>query len=454
MARTRTLGIIFVHLVALAAVSGFVLMNRNTKNVGRPVTVPNDPESEELETSLLEMLERQVEDGSGSAAYAERRATMRQLLKDRKFQEARKALEEMQREQMLELGVRHPETIASTVELAVVQMRTNELGPAIASLERSLALIEEIPINNPSLKFDTEYNLGLAYQQTRREEKALPLLESALAWRVETSGEHHLQTLLLKSAVAQSYWVVGRAEESIRLMEDTVEHLRSAEGASDVQRVVAYESLAMMLEQTNRREQALPYLDAAIEICRRRLGDTHPRTLRAQDRRVTCLFAMGKKEDALSAMEEIVAQLKAKLSEDDEMMMQARMNMVTAYRRAQEPDQALIHQAVLSESMLAKYGAEHAMTLVTNNFTAEMLSDARQFEKAESLLQELKRNLDAEYYKLPPEQLEQMRVDNMQRFVRLYESWDKPEMAEEWKNQLEENAQKSKDSEPESGDGN
>jgi hypothetical protein len=167
------------------------------------------------------------------------------------------------------------------------------------------------------------------------------------------------------------------------------------------------------------------------------MGVAHPQVFRIFQRLVASYFQSGRGEQAVATMESNLAMLDKELKPEHDGPVRARMNLISTYRRLGRSADALPHQERLTSILQGKHGTRHGMMLVTRNYTAEILMEAKRFEQAEEVLAGIREGLANDGYDLSAGQTEEVRLDNIRRTIALYEAWGKPELVEQWKARLQ-----------------
>jgi len=341
-------------------------------------------------------------------------------------------------------------------------------------------------------KSDTE-NPDRAEERTREGER---LLREYLA-----TGLEHPDTLWAMLYQATSYFFAGRREEALKLREKVLALRRKVLGPEHPDTLWATEYLAISYHDAGRREEALKLREEVLALCRKVLGPQHPDTLRIMHNLALSYSDAGRREEALKLREEVLALRRKVLGPEHRDTLLAMDNLAYAYRlerrfadaeplyrehlqsqttryparndivagatyalagllhdwawsergasdkskaaeRAREAERLLRDclatraktlrpaSSRLAETRSRLGGALVAIAVLDSTLTAE--ARLAQFTEAESLLLKAHEALRQHEPAEP-----KYKRDALERLVRLYEAWDKPEKLSEWQQKLE-----------------
>jgi serine/threonine protein kinase/tetratricopeptide (TPR) repeat protein len=231
-------------------------------------------------------------------------------------------------------------------------------------------------------------NLGLLLLHTKGPEPAEPLLREALDVRKNALGEHPATAASL-SHLARLLTRKGDAAEARRTYREALAMQRRLLGDDHTAFTTTLNNLARELQAAGELEEAETLLREAISIWRERVGDVHPH-LAVHIRNLASVMAdQGKTAEAEARYLEAC-------------------------------------------SMLQKvHGDSHWLTADCRNVYGGFLTGLARYEEAEALLRPAHRVLEE---KLGRENART--VAAVERLLKLYEAWDKPDQAAEYRAML------------------
>jgi tetratricopeptide (TPR) repeat protein len=183
------------------------------------------------------------------------------------------------------LGAQHPDTLASSNELATALQELERYGDAEplfrAALDARLATLGE----SHQYTRNSMSNLGLLYSLWGRLDQAAPLYERALAVELELIGDGHPDTLALMHNIAGLYRKQGRLVDAQAMHRRVLEAAgRSPQLRPDAWQTALFRAgFALTLQQARDYAQGERELQRAIAALEATLGTDHARTVRARE---------------------------------------------------------------------------------------------------------------------------------------------------------------------------
>jgi len=316
-------------------------------------------------------------------------------------------------------------------------------GSGLASLGLGRLLLQRA-------KSDTE-NPDRAEERTREGER---LLREYLA-----TGLEHPDTLWAADYLAISYHDAGRREEALKLREEVLALCRKVLGPQHPDTLRIMHNLALSYSDAGRREEALKLREEVLALRRKVLGPEHRDTLLAMDNlayayRLERRFAdaeplyrehLQSQTTRYPATNDIVAGATyalAGLLHDWAWSERGASDKSKAAERAREAERLLRDCLATRAKTLGPESSRLARTrsrlgealvaiaVIDSTLTAE--ARLAQFTEAESLLLKAHEALRQHEPAEP-----KYKRDALERLVRLYEAWDKPEKLSEWQQKLE-----------------
>jgi tetratricopeptide (TPR) repeat protein len=349
--------------------------------------------------------------------------------------------------------------------------------PAEPHLEKALQLRQANLGEEDADTLDAMNSLAELYQDQGRYEEVEPLLVRTLEIRRRTLGEEHVDTLGSMNSLAMLYWSQGRFDEVEPLFVGTLEIRRRTLGEEDADTLASMNNLAMLYENQGRadeaeslfletlrikkrvlteehpdtlatmnnlalfysshgrQEEAEPlYLDT-LRIIRRVLGDDHPHTIRAMNNLALLYRSQERYEEAEPLFEEALRRSRQVLGERHESTLIAMNNLGSLYAAVGRYEEARVLLADAAEGARQTFPPGHVFTGVVLTRYGGCLTRLDRYEEAREALLESFEILNAAHG------MQHARTINaIKALVALYEAWDQPDQADQWREKLPEEA--------------
>ena len=291
------------------------------------------------------------------------------------------------------LGEEHSDTQASLNNLAAIY---DHLGKFVQAEALDLKLLEirrrTLGENHPNTALALN-NLASVYRNQGKYSQAEPLLKEALEIRRKVLGEDHRATLQNTNDLAATFRSEGKFDVAEPLLKVTLEARRRTLGAEHPDTLLSMNELGVLYRLQNQYAQAEEILGKTLDIERRVLGPRHPYTTNV---------AMQLAEVEL--LEKKYAQAKPHARE-------AMMNW-------------------------EKTNPDHWRRFYCQTLIGESLAGQKEFEEAESLLVGGFREIVQRQQSIALDR-ERVLNDAARRVAELYENWNKPEKAAEWRAKID-----------------
>jgi len=307
-----------------------------------------------------------------------------------KYTAAEPHIESAYRIRREQLGQEHPDTLASTASLGSLRLcqgkyeEAEHLCTTVVESRRRL-LGPEHPETLASM-----WGLSVVYWYQRRNAKAETLFSEVWELRRRTLGENHPDTLQALYGLAWTYLRQARYAEAERLLQHAFKKCFETLGEEHDLTLEITNGLVQVYTDVNRYEEAELLGRRCLELRRRTLGDEHPETLEAMGLLARVYTKQGRYEKAEPLYKAILETQHRLVIQDDRVQRQLEglADLYIEQARYGEAEPLLLHAFQRRDN---QFGPEHS-------YTIEML------------------------YKL----------------VSLYEAWNKPEKANEWRAKLPE----------------
>ncbi len=374
------------------------------------------------------------------------------------------------------LGPNHPETLASRNNLAVALENVGRLSEASVLHQATLKRREADLGGDHPATLASRNNLATTLLHSGRFDEAIALFQLTLEQKEKKLGANHPDSLLGRNNLANAYLDAGRLSEAIALHELTLKDREVKLGPDHPDTLQSRSNLAEAFIAAGRISEAIALHRATIARSEAKLGPDHPLTLSSRSSLGAAYLAAGRLSDAIAVLAATLRLREAKLGRDHRQTILSRTALATAYesegrwaeserlfrdvlasrRKEGRPDSLLLAKALalLGRNLVKQQKWIEAEPLLRESLAIREKSapDAWIRYQAMSLLGEALlgqgRHSEAEpliilgYEGIKaresrigfPERAELPQV--AERVVHLYDSWDKPERAAEWKARL------------------
>jgi eukaryotic-like serine/threonine-protein kinase len=333
------------------------------------------------------------------------------------------------------LGEEHVDTLSALGDLAALYQGEGKYAQAepintkILEIQRRV-LGEENPVTARSMN-----NLAVLYGKEGRWAQAEPLLASAAAIRRRVLGEEHPLTLMTMANLGFVYQMQGKYVQAEPLSIRAVEGLRRVEGEEHNDTLICTNMLGLLYRSEGKYAQAEPLLIKALEIRRRTLGEDHPDTIKSMNSLANLYRSEGKSAEAETLLTSVLEARRRVLgpTHPDTISVTALLGEVRLQQKKYAEAEALLRQARNNSEKMAADSWERYWS---QNLLGASLAGQSQYAEAESLLVSGYQGMLQREAAIP---LEDRLVLSQagERIVQLYEKWEKPEKAAEWREKLQ-----------------
>jgi non-specific serine/threonine protein kinase len=308
-------------------------------------------------------------------------------------------------------------------------------------------------------------------------DKAVPLMEEAVARIKEKLGPDHPRTLICMSNLAKLYEGAGQADKAVSLCEQTLEMRKAKLGPEHRDTLDSMNNLGAVCAHQGQFNRAVPLLEEALRLRKEMLGRDHPDTLLTMANLGSCYRELGRLPEATALLEEALDRarkrpggfpatvtlvlsalaytydetgklLKAEpLHKEYLQLMEKQSGPDTAQtgaaldglgrnllKQQQRPADA---EALLQRCLAirAKKKPDDWTTFNTRSLLGDALMGQKKYVEAEPLLREGYHGLKQRNAKIPPHEKARL-SEAVERLVRLYETTGDAEKAAEWRRKL------------------
>jgi WD40 repeat protein/serine/threonine protein kinase/Flp pilus assembly protein TadD len=284
-----------------------------------------------------------------------------------------------------------------------------------------------------------KHELATVFRNQRKYAEAEPLLEDLLRGFTEKLGSSTKRTLGCKNDLAIVYQAQGKFDLAEAHFTEVLQGFSDEWGINDRNTLTLKGNLAKLYLAQGKFAQAEPLCREALEGMRRR----RTRKLRLDDRLaqgllinlIACYSSMGQHAKAEPLLRELATFCKQKMGADSSpygyLLVQLGANLLHQNKPVEaEP---LLRQAlsIYEQKKLDALSISYIRSLLGASLLGQ-----KNYAEAEPLLVQAYQGLYQRQASIPTQVRSQRLTEALQRLVLLYESWDKPEQAKQWREKL------------------
>jgi tetratricopeptide (TPR) repeat protein len=354
---------------------------------------------------------------------------------------------------------------------------------AASHLERALALRKaQLGADHP-LTLSSMHSLGSAYAELVRYAEAQRLFEETVKSRRAKLGPDHRDTLQSQVELAVCYGRLGRLPDAVSLHEETLKLAEASLGPDHVLTLRCKITLARMYVFVHRFSDGAALGEEALRLSKAMRGPRHPGTLLIRSTLGMCYELAGRFPEAIALHQETLELMKEHLSPDHPQTLATIWALVRAYRGAGRPEEAVAPGEEALKLSQARYGPRaittvngmahlgevymdlgrsdlaeplfrRALAIVEKDFpdewgtfngkslTGAALLAQKKYAEAEPLLLEGFQGMKERAARIVPSDRVVPNAHGeltvaLERLVKLYDAWDKPNQAAKWRKELE-----------------
>jgi tetratricopeptide (TPR) repeat protein len=280
------------------------------------------------------------------------------------------------------LGEKHPRTLSSLNNLAMIYKDLGSLGKALPLSESAYRLTKEVLGAKHPRTLISLNNLAMIYKDLGSLDEALPLFESAYRLSKEVLGAKHPNTLISLNNLALIYQDLGRLDEALPLFESAYRLSKEVLGAKHPFTLTILNNLASIYQAVGKLDDALPLYESAYRLTKEVLGAKHPNTLTSLNNLAAIYQYLGRLNFAKPLYESCYHLRKEVLGAKHPFTLSSLNNLAMIYKAIGSLDEAL----PLFESAYRLYkevlGAKHPNTLTSLNNLALIYQDLGRLDEA------------------------------------------------------------------------
>ena len=334
-----------------------------------------------------------------------------------------------------ELGNEHPETITSMNAMCMLLRRQGKFDEAEPFCQNSLEISRRVLGEEDPVRIQAVCYMGTLLENQGKYEEAEPYYLEALELRRRLYGTEHRDTLLSINNMGFLLDSQGKYEEAEPFYKEALETSRHLLGEDDPYTLVLIGNMGAVLVSQGKLEEAEKYTLQSLESKQRIFGPDHEETLIAINNMASLLKHQGKYDEAEPYCKEAMEACRRVLTDEHPGTLVTINGMATLYDKQGKDVEAepLYREAFLGRKKM--FGADHPATLRSMYGLTSCLTKLKKFEESELLAKEYHAFVSARFGIESAEHLDSVRL-----LVFLYDSWEKPEEAQKYRELLPEDS--------------
>jgi serine/threonine protein kinase/lipopolysaccharide biosynthesis regulator YciM len=337
--------------------------------------------------------------------------------------------------QRAKLGGDHPDTLIPMNNLAAAFYQAGQLDRAIPLYEQALTLRRTKQSEDHPDTLTAMNNLAAAYHEAGQLDRAIALYEQALKGRRAKLGDDHPSTIASMNNLATAYYDVGQVDRVIALYEQLLKVWRAKFVDDHPRTLTLMNNLALAFGEKGEVDRAIPLQEQALKGQQAKLGEDHPDTLRTQRGLARTYEKAGRSRDAEPLYRKTAAAARRQEPRNDRFCSDSLALLAHCLIRQGKHAEAV---PILRECLEIKEKTDSGDWATANarSLLGEALTGQREFPAAEPLLLDGLKALTERREMIRPRDRDAILRDAIERLVRLYEAWGKPDQAAAWRKTL------------------
>jgi tetratricopeptide (TPR) repeat protein len=199
-----------------------------------------------------------------------------------RYDEARTLCERVLAIRQKQLGTEHLDTLRAMRKLANIYIVQKEGNEAETLCKQVLVIAKHVVGEDHSITLDTMHSLAGAYRWQRRYSEAEALYQSVLTISTKRLGSEHENTLATMRRLAEVYHSQGRHNEAETLLGRVLAVRKKNYGIDHPRTLTVMHSLANVYHSLQRYSDAETLLGRVLAAREKKIGAEHPDTLHAK----------------------------------------------------------------------------------------------------------------------------------------------------------------------------
>jgi serine/threonine protein kinase/tetratricopeptide (TPR) repeat protein len=333
-----------------------------------------------------------------------------------------------------QLGPDHPDTLTNMNQMALTYQDMKQLDKALPLLKEVLDRRRARLGPDHPRTLNSVNNLALAFAESGRFDEALPMHQETLERRRAKLGPDHPLTLNSLNNLALLYRDMGRLDEAIAMGEDVVQRRRAKLGIDDAHTLNSLNNLALAYKDAGRLDRAIPLYEETLERRRATLGPNHRSTFVSMYNLAVALGDSGDLERANSLLRELIAQKSQVADSGGTIQEQSMLGLILVKQSHFAEAETLLRENLATRQ---KQQPDNWRTFQVESMLGAALSGQSKFAEAETHLLQGYEGMKSREARIPAPQREPRLSEALDRLVRFYAAWEKPNEAARWRKELE-----------------
>lgn len=294
-------------------------------------------EAAEAEKPVASVQEKAAAEKAGPAKEVQKKefAAMEErgekLYAEGKYAEAEEVFVELLEKRKKVLGEKHPDTLESMNNLAVVYQSQGHYLKAMGLIEQALLLTKEVLGEKHEDTLRCMANLAVNYQYLGRYQEALVLNEQIMAVRKDALGEKNPAAFTCMNNLAADYSDIGCYQKAMEMDKQILDLEKETLGERHPNTLISMTNLAADYTALGHYKEAVALDEQTLILKKEVLGEKHPDTLQSMVNLAAGYTALGRYKDAMEMNEKALIFMKEVLGEKHPNVLTGMINLASDY---------------------------------------------------------------------------------------------------------------------------
>jgi serine/threonine protein kinase len=348
-----------------------------------------------------------------------------------RYREAEKLLKRVFESYYRKWGEEHEYTGRSMWSLGSVYCMQGRYMEAEPLAEKSLEIFRSQISEKDWLTVSVMSLVGWIHFLQGRYEEAEQLCLEALAINLRQRNKNNWWTLTIKHQFAVLYWQLGRYEEAERFLHEALDGRLRVYGEEHYDAILTKADLGRLYCSLRQYDKAELLFDESLATARRVLGNTHLLTAHASLGLGKLYLDQGNYDKAKLFLETTLEIADRLFDENHPAVLECKNHLGILQREQQHYGEAESLLLEVIEGTRRKLGPEHPAYFESMHELAVLYMKQELYGKSEPLHFEALKGRRLKLGDTHPHTLK-----SWHSLINLYEAWNKPEEAEEWRAKL------------------
>jgi tetratricopeptide (TPR) repeat protein len=333
------------------------------------------------------------------------------------------------------LGREHPDTVATMANLARVYFDQGNYAQAEPLFTKTLEVERHVLGEEHRDTLDSMSNLAALYQAQGKYTQAENLFTKLVEVERRVLGDEHPETLIEMNNLAELYRDQGNYMQAERFYTKTLEISRRVLGDEHPETLIGMNNLAVLYRDQHKYEQAELLYKRFLEISRRVLGEEHPDRLSGMNNLATLYRDEGKYAQAEPLFTAVLEARRRVLGSEHPDTLTSMNNLALLYinQRRYVEAESLVRAAL---NAIERTTPNDWVKYNDQSLLGTSLAGQKKYAEAEPLLLSGYQGM-AQRESTIPAALRTIKLEQARKsIVQLYQNWDKPGKAAEWRKKL------------------